>query len=59
MTTHSVELIDALLATCPSESELDDLTVFRLQMTRSRLNVSRLPGREVAFARAEIHDDLR
>ncbi|MCK4340863.1 MAG: AAA family ATPase [Phycisphaerae bacterium] len=58
LTTHSLELIDALLASA-SQEDLDNLCLFRLNLKDGELISSRLPGSEVAFARHEIEDDLR
>jgi predicted ATPase len=58
LTTHSLELIDALVA----ESSQEDLTrfgLYRLCLEDGGLKSSRLAGSDVAFARAEIEDDLR
>jgi predicted ATPase len=58
MTTHSLELIDALLAESLDE-DLKQLSVYRLVLKEGILKSSRLPGPQVAFARTEIEDDLR
>ena len=58
LTTHSLELIDALLAES-SDQDLDRLSLYRLQLQDGVLTSSRLPGRDIAFARSEIEDDLR
>jgi energy-coupling factor transporter ATP-binding protein EcfA2 len=58
LSTHSLELIDALLAES-SDQDLGRLSLFRLQLEAGALNVSRLPGRDVAFARLQIEEDLR
>jgi predicted ATPase len=58
LTTHSLELIDALLAEC-SDEDLKLLSVYRLQLQEGILKSSRIPGPEVAFARTQIQDDLR
>jgi hypothetical protein len=58
LTTHSLELIDAILA-ASSDDDLDRLSLYRLQLQGSVLTSSRLPGRDIAFSRAEIEDDLR
>jgi len=58
LTTHSLELIDAILA-ASSDQDLDRLSLYRLQLQDGDLKSSRLPGRDIAFSRAEIEDDLR
>jgi predicted ATPase len=58
LTTHSLELIDALLAES-SPDDLTNLSLYRLQLEDGVLKSSRLPGADVAFSRAEIEDDLR
>jgi predicted ATPase len=58
LTTHSLELIDALLAAASPE-DLEKLSVYRLQLQEGILKSHRLPGAEVAFARGQIEDDLR
>ena len=58
LTTHSLELIDALLA-ASSPEDLEKLSLYRLQLQAGVLKSSRLPGPEVAFARGQIEDDLR
>jgi predicted ATPase len=58
LSTHSLELIDALLAES-SASDLAGLTVYRLQLQEGLLKSSRLPGPDIAFERTTIEDDLR
>lgn len=58
LTTHSLELIDALLAECSAE-DLTHVSLYRCQLEGGVLKSSRLPGAEVAFARSQIQDDLR
>jgi predicted ATPase len=58
LTTHSLELIDALLAES-SEQDLAKLSLYRLQLQDGVLKSSRLAGPDIAFARAQIEDDLR
>jgi predicted ATPase len=58
LTTHSLELIDAILAESLNE-DLDRLSLYRLQLQDGVLKSSRLPGPDIAFARSEIEDDLR
>jgi energy-coupling factor transporter ATP-binding protein EcfA2 len=58
LTTHSLELIDALTLGRPDE-ELQRISVFRLALERGVLKSTRLDGQEVALARSSIEDDLR
>lgn len=58
LTTHSLELIDALLAES-SDEDLDRLSLYRLELEDGRLISVRKPGPEVAFSRTEIEKDLR
>jgi predicted ATPase len=59
LTTHSLELIDALVAEARDDAELDRLSVYRVQLQAGHLQSSRVSGPDVAFARVEIGDDLR
>jgi AAA15 family ATPase/GTPase len=58
LTTHSLELIDALLAES-SEADLERLSLYRLELDNGRLISVRKPGPDIAFARGEIEEDLR
>jgi predicted ATPase len=58
LSTHSLELIDALTAGKTSE-QLAVVSVYRLALDDGDLKSTRLDGAEVAFARASIEDDLR
>jgi energy-coupling factor transporter ATP-binding protein EcfA2 len=58
LTTHSLELVDALLGEC-SGPDLDRLSLYRLRLEDGVLKSSRLPGPDIAFARTTIEDDLR
>lgn len=58
LSTHSLELIDALLAES-SDQDLARLSLYRLQLEEGLLKSSRLPGSDIAFARTTIEDDLR
>lgn len=58
LTTHSLDLIDDLLSEA-STGDIDKLSVFRLRLDDGTLQVARIDGKEVAFARTEIQDDLR
>jgi energy-coupling factor transporter ATP-binding protein EcfA2 len=58
LSTHSLELIDALLAELKDE-ELPWLSLYRLKLTDGVLAKSRLEGPSVLRSRGEIGDDLR
>ena len=58
LTTHSLELIDALIEAC-NERELDWLSVHRLKLDDGKLAVSTVSGSDARFARRQIEDDLR
>ncbi|HET6246910.1 MAG TPA: AAA family ATPase [Tepidisphaeraceae bacterium] len=58
LTTHSLELIDALTLGRPDE-ELKRVAVYRIALDEGQLKTTRLDGQEVALARSSIEDDLR
>jgi predicted ATPase len=58
LTTHSLELIDALVAAL-RDDEIDLLSVYRLKLDRGKLLTSHFGGADVLGARGEIGDDLR
>ena len=58
LTTHSLELIDALLA-ASTEDDLQRMAIYRVQLDNGVLKTTRRAGPDAAFARAEIEDDLR
>jgi energy-coupling factor transporter ATP-binding protein EcfA2 len=58
LTTHSLELIDALLAEA-REEDIERLSLYRLELEDGRLIAVRTPGPDVAFCRGEIAQDLR
>lgn len=58
LSTHSLEFIDSTLA-ASDEKDVERLSVFRLKLDNGGLISSRLDGKEVAFARNQIEDDLR
>jgi AAA ATPase domain len=58
LTTHSLELIDALVAES-SDEDLKRFSLYRLVLEDGVLKSSRLAGPDVAFARGQIEDDLR
>lgn len=59
LSTHSLELIDALLSEAKEDAELEKLSVYRTLLQDGCLKQSRVPGPDVAFLRGEIGDDLR
>ncbi len=58
ITTHSLELVDAILAQA-LPTDLDRISVHRLKLSDGTLKASRLAGQDVAAVRGEIQDDLR
>jgi hypothetical protein len=58
LSTHSLELIDALLAESRDE-DLSYLSVYQLRLDDGTLKSSRLSGPDAAFSRSQIEDDLR
>ena len=58
LTTHSLELIDGLIAALPTDG-LEHLTVFRTRLDGERLLASRIAGAEAASRRNELDEDLR
>lgn len=58
LTTHSLELIDALIAAAPA-GRLGDLGVYRLKIDDGVLHHTRIGGEDAAERRAEFEDDLR
>lgn len=58
VSTHSLELIDSLLAESKAE-DLSRLSVYQLRLENGALKSSRLAGPDVAFSRSQIEDDLR
>lgn len=59
LTTHSLEMIDALVAEPSTDEETEKLTVYRVALEDGHLRTSRLPGPDVAFSRVQLEDDLR
>jgi predicted ATPase len=57
LTTHSLELIDALLA--EGEDDLDDMALFNLAIEGGKLKSGLRKGAEIEFARQELESDLR
>lgn len=58
LTTHSLELIDCLLAES-SDEDIEKLSLYRLELADGRLISRRVPGSEVVFSRCEVEKDLR
>jgi predicted ATPase len=58
LTTHSLELIDSLLAES-REEDLNRLSVYHLRLQDGMLKTARSFGPDVAFARSRIEEDLR
>lgn len=58
LTTHSLELIDALLAEA-SADDLEKMSVFNLMLEDGKLSSGRRAGKEIAFARQTLENDLR
>jgi predicted ATPase len=59
LSTHSLELIDALLSVVPDAADLEKMAVFRLLLEDGQLKSSRLTGTQAAEARSTIDEDLR
>jgi predicted ATPase len=58
LTTHSLELIDALVSEC-SDDDLERFSLYGVKLDGGILKSYRSPGPEVAFSRMQIQDDLR
>lgn len=58
LSTHSLDLIDALIAKAPAEG-LDQLAIHRLKLEGGQLISSRIAGEDAAERRADFEDDLR
>jgi predicted ATPase len=58
LTTHSLELIDALLSES-LDADLDRLALYSLALEQGTLKSARIPGREVSLVRTTIEEDLR
>ncbi len=58
LTTHSLELIDSLVAASLDE-DLDRTSLFRVLLQEGSLISSRMPGPDIAFSRTTIEDDVR
>jgi hypothetical protein len=59
LTTHSLDLIDNLLAEAKTDEDLDKLAIFNVHLENGVLSAAKSGGREAAFARTEIANDLR
>jgi hypothetical protein len=58
LTTHSLELLDALLSEVTPE-DLEKMALFNLRLDAGELRNTRWAGKEMAFARQEMESDLR
>lgn len=58
LTTHSLELIDGLLAKAPP-GQLEQLAVYRLKLANGVLISTRISGEDALTARSDFEDDLR
>lgn len=58
LSTHSLDLIDALLAES-NEEDRTNFAVYRCMLDDGKLLTTRIPGSEVLLARGSIGDDLR
>lgn len=58
LTTHSLELLDALLESAGEEG-LSDLAVFRMRLDGGHLQSSRFSGKQARELRVAIEEDLR
>jgi len=58
LTTHSLELIDALLAEA-NEDDLEKMALFNLLLEAGKLSSGRRAGEEIVFARQTLENDLR
>lgn len=59
LTTHSLELIDALLNESSPEELKDKVSLYRTLLSDGLLRSHRHSGDEAIFARSQIEDDLR
>lgn len=58
LTTHSLELIDAILGYSGADDD-GSLALFNLRLSEGKLESSRWSGEEMRFARNQIEEDLR
>ena len=58
LTTHSLELIDALLSEC-SDADLQQMCAYHLNLEAGILKAFRSQGEQIVFARTTIQEDLR
>lgn len=58
LTTHSLDLIDALLAHA-DDGQLKDLAFFRVLLRNGQLSSFRTSGHDAGRARTEVEEDLR
>jgi predicted ATPase len=59
LSTHSLDVLDALLSQAPDGFDFDRMAVYRMGLHNGELKTQRLPGSDVRFYRERIGDDLR
>jgi len=59
LSTHSLDLIDALLSVPSGPGDLEKLALYRVILENGDLRSSRLTGPQAAEARSTIEEDLR
>jgi AAA domain, putative AbiEii toxin, Type IV TA system len=57
--THSIDLIDGCLEMASSDQEIEQLSVFRIKNSGGQVTATRIAGKELAFSRGQIMDDIR
>ena len=59
LTTHSLELIDALMKQVNTEEELKLVSLFKLQLRNGCLQTYKMDGKSIVIERFDIEEDLR
>jgi energy-coupling factor transporter ATP-binding protein EcfA2 len=59
LSTHSLELIDAIVEASSTDEALARLSLYRLALQDGKLSTSRLAGAQVKQLRSQIEEDLR
>ena len=59
ISTHSIEMVDLLLAEVQNGAELAQMSVYRTSLREGCLRTVRVAGEDIAFQRVQIGDDLR
>ena len=59
LTTHSLELIDAIMEQVVTDEELEMVSLFRLQLRNGCLQAVQMNGKSIAESRFEIESDIR